>query len=162
MLDYNEPHSGNVGSTLSVCWAGWAAWSLHVCGVTGQAQNPCPPCLLTFFQALSQAGDKAAVSVRVLAPLLPVIGPVAWASHCFSLGLSLSCGKMKNRRSNHSVGKSSCHKERLWEVQEHPGLTEFLAFVCPLAATNRLAPRGDRSRTLGLTLWGLGTKRDLC
>lgn len=58
-LDYNEPLSGNGCSALSVCWAVRAVWSLHVCGVTGRAQNPCPLCFLAFLQVLSPSRGQS-------------------------------------------------------------------------------------------------------
>lgn len=87
----HESHSGNGCSTLFVCWAVWAVWSLHVCGWSDRlGSESLRTVSLTF-------PDKAAGRVRVQASLLPVIGPVAWVSHCSSLGLSLFCGKIKNR-----------------------------------------------------------------
>lgn len=79
----------------SVGWAVWAVWSLRVCGVTGWAQNPCPPCLLTFLQVLSPGRRQR-----------------RWQS------LSLTdpqfiCGKMKHRRSNHLIIEPSCTKKDL-------------------------------------------------
>lgn len=96
-LDHKEPHSGNGHSPLSVCWAAWAERSLRVCGVTVRAQNPLPLYLLTILRVLSLGlGTKLLAGCRCWLPLcLSVIGPVAWATHGSSLGLSLSYGTMK-------------------------------------------------------------------
>lgn len=114
----------------SVGWAVWAVWSLRVCGVTGWAQNPCPPCLLTFLQVLSP-GRRQRRWQRVHAGPTPACD---WSS---SLGQSLFltdpqfiCGKMKHRRSNHLIIEPSCTKKDLGRFKNALACLNS----CPLSA----------------------------